>query len=214
MTSGSGTHRDPRISKLSTESGHTGCPAIFDQELAATASGINPRDFFDLSFVMQRYGDGLHDDQCVDGKPKIFSRPVSGTLTGSSPSSALPRPPPSPWRPSCASSAPAPPCTPSPGACKSSRTSTATPPIAVPQPLRRHLLALRRPQPLPRSLLSGRPRPPVRLLRPPAPAPRPVPRAHQPALLGPHAPCPPDAIAAIERDLVLALTREFGLDLH
>ena len=38
-------------------------PALFDQKLAATASRVEPRDLFDLAFVMQRYGDSLGDDQ-------------------------------------------------------------------------------------------------------------------------------------------------------
>ena len=38
-------------------------PALFDQELAGTASRVEPRDLFDLVFVMQRYGDSLGDDQ-------------------------------------------------------------------------------------------------------------------------------------------------------
>ena len=38
-------------------------PALFDQKLAATASRIEPRDLFDLAFVMERFGDSLRDDQ-------------------------------------------------------------------------------------------------------------------------------------------------------
>lgn len=38
-------------------------PALFDQKLAATSSRIEPRDLFDLAFVMERFGDSLRDDQ-------------------------------------------------------------------------------------------------------------------------------------------------------
>ena len=36
---------------------------LFDQKLAATASRVEPRDLFDLAFVMERYGGNLRDDQ-------------------------------------------------------------------------------------------------------------------------------------------------------
>lgn len=38
-------------------------PTLFDQKLAATASRIEPRDLFDLAFVMERFGDRLRSDQ-------------------------------------------------------------------------------------------------------------------------------------------------------
>ena len=38
-------------------------PVLFDQKMAATASRIEPRDLFDLAFVMREYGDSLRDDQ-------------------------------------------------------------------------------------------------------------------------------------------------------
>ena len=37
--------------------------ALFDQELAAAASRIDPRDLFDLAFLMERYGTVLSDTQ-------------------------------------------------------------------------------------------------------------------------------------------------------
>lgn len=37
--------------------------ALFDQELAAAASRIDPRDLFDLAFLMERYGTMLSDGQ-------------------------------------------------------------------------------------------------------------------------------------------------------
>ena len=37
--------------------------AIFDQKLAATKSRIEPRDLFDLAFVLDSYGDRLSDSQ-------------------------------------------------------------------------------------------------------------------------------------------------------
>ena len=38
-------------------------PVLFDQKLAATACRIDPRDLFDLAFLMERYGDNLGNDQ-------------------------------------------------------------------------------------------------------------------------------------------------------
>ena len=38
-------------------------PVLFDQKLAATGSRIDPRDLFDLAFLMERYGDNLGNDQ-------------------------------------------------------------------------------------------------------------------------------------------------------
>ena len=38
-------------------------PVLFDQKLATTASRIDPRDLFDLAFLMERYGDNLGNDQ-------------------------------------------------------------------------------------------------------------------------------------------------------
>ena len=38
-------------------------PALFDQKLAAASSRVEPRDLFDLAFVMRRYGDSLQDEQ-------------------------------------------------------------------------------------------------------------------------------------------------------
>ena len=38
-------------------------PVLFDQELAAIASGIDARDLFDVAFGMRHYGDILRDDQ-------------------------------------------------------------------------------------------------------------------------------------------------------
>lgn len=38
-------------------------PVLFDQKLAATASRIEPRDLFDLAFILEQYGDSLRDDQ-------------------------------------------------------------------------------------------------------------------------------------------------------
>lgn len=37
--------------------------ALFDQKLAAAASRIDPRDLFDLAFLMERYGTILSDTQ-------------------------------------------------------------------------------------------------------------------------------------------------------
>lgn len=38
-------------------------PVLFDQKMAATASRIEPRDLFDLAFILEQYGDSLRDDQ-------------------------------------------------------------------------------------------------------------------------------------------------------
>ena len=38
-------------------------PVLFDQEMAGTASRIEPRDPFDLAFILEQYGDSLRDDQ-------------------------------------------------------------------------------------------------------------------------------------------------------